>query len=91
MRSTLFLLSLLVMACESRATFLAVSDVPVFKAAIRSRTAPNPVVATITAGTLVSQSRVIRGADYRYFEVALPDGGLGYVRGGGAQMHIYEE
>lgn len=91
MKYWLCLCAVALVGCSEYATFLAVEDLPVVAAPLRSRTAPNRVVGRIAAGELTTRAKVIRGTDYRYFEVRLSDGGVGYVRGGGPQMHIYEE
>jgi hypothetical protein len=89
----LFALScaVLLAGCRERATFLAVTDLPIVEAPLRSYSMPNAVVGTVMSGTLIMDAPVIGGADYRYFEVPLQDGGVGFIRAGGPRMQIYRE
>ncbi|HEY0882656.1 MAG TPA: hypothetical protein VGD87_14035 [Archangium sp.] len=78
-------------ACQEHATFLAVTDLPMVEAPIRSHSAPNPVVGTLRSGALIMDAPVISGIDYRYFQVPIQDGGVGFIRAGGPRMQIYRE
>jgi hypothetical protein len=83
--------SLLLIACGSKATFLALTDLNVVASPTRSETAPNQTVGLIKAGTLTTDAPVVEGKDYRLFQVDLPDAGSGYVRRDSRLMQIYRE
>lgn len=84
------ILALAGLACQEHVTFLAMEDLPAMESPERLSAAPNRVVGTIRKGELIRDAPVIRGTDYRYFEVVLPDGGHAYVRPS-RQMQIYSE
>ncbi len=78
-------------ACQQHATFLAIDDLPVVERPLRSSSAPNRVVGVIRSGDLIQNAPVIKGMDYRYYEVRLGDGGVGYVRPSSGRKQIYLE
>lgn len=49
---------------------------------------PNSVVATLSVGQRVPVKSVGYGKDFKFFEVALPAGGTGYVFIGDGAFHV---